>query len=106
MGSSLNLGASILDPAGVNPNSLFLLNILDVMNDQEERAEIRVKGGGIAPIEETSARRRTFIKVFNIAGLPALVVLAGALVWLYRIGRKRRIAQRFGKQTAANRRQS
>jgi ABC-2 type transport system permease protein len=106
MGSSLNLGASILDPQGASPNSLFLLNILDVMNDQEERAEMRVKGGGITPLEETSARRRTFIKVFNIAGLPALVVLAGALVWLYRMGRKRRIAQRFGTQAAESRRQS
>jgi ABC-type uncharacterized transport system involved in gliding motility auxiliary subunit len=106
MGSSMNLGANILDSEGASPNSLFLLNILDVMNDQEERAVMRVKGGGITPIEETTAQGRTFVKMFNIGGLPVLVVLAGALVWLYRMGRKRRIAQRFQKTAASERRQS
>ncbi len=101
MGSSTMLEASLLDPEGSSPNSLFLLNILDVMNDQEERAVMRVKGGGITPIEETTARRRTFIKTFNIAVLPALVAAVGALVWLYRIGRKRRIQRRFQSATAA-----
>jgi len=85
----------MLDPEGSSPNSLFLLNILDVMNEQEERAVMRVKGGGFTPIEETTPRRRTFIKTFNIAVLPALVAAAGALVWLYWVGRKRRILRRF-----------
>jgi len=95
MGTSTVLGANMLDPEGSSPNSLFLLNILDVMNEQEERAVMRVKGGGFTPIEETTPRRRTFIKTFNIAVLPALVAAAGALVWLYWVGRKRRILRRF-----------
>jgi len=101
MGSSTVLEASLLDPEGQGPNSLFLLNVLDVMNDQEERAVMRVKGEGLPPIEETTAHRRTFIKTFNIAVLPALVAAAGALVWLYRAGRKRRIQRRFLSRTAA-----
>ncbi|MEE9309262.1 MAG: Gldg family protein [Spirochaetia bacterium] len=95
MGTSTILGANMLDPEGSSPNSLFLLNILDVMNDQEERAVMRVKGGGFTPIEETTPRRRTFIKTFNIAVLPALVAAVGTLVWLYWVGRKRRILGRF-----------
>jgi hypothetical protein len=95
MGTSTILGANMLDPGGSSPNSLFLLNILDVMNDQEERAVMRVKGRGFSPIAETTARRRTFVKTFNIAVLPALVAAVGALVWLYWVGRKRRILRRF-----------
>lgn len=100
MGGSTVLEASLLDPEGRRANSLFLLNILDVMNDREERAVMRVKRGGISPIEETTFRRRTFVKAFNIAVLPALVAAAGALVWLYRTGRKRRIQRRFQSRTA------
>ncbi len=95
MGTSTILGANMLDPGGSSPNSLFLLNILDVMNDQEERAVMRVKGGGFSPIAETTARRRIFVKTFNIAVLPALVAAVGVLVWLYWVGRKRRILRRF-----------
>ncbi len=85
----------MLDPERRSPNSLFLLNILDVMNDREERAVMRVKGGGFAPIQDTTPRRRAFIKTFNIAGLPALVAVVGVLIWLYWMGRKRRISRRF-----------
>jgi hypothetical protein len=102
MGSSTLLEASLLDPEGRGPNSLFLLNLLDVMNDREERAVMRVKGGGLSPIRETTARRRTLIKAFNIAVLPALVAALGLLAWLYRGARKRRIQRRFqGRAVAA-----
>jgi ABC-type uncharacterized transport system involved in gliding motility auxiliary subunit len=95
MGSSTLLEASLLDSEGRGPNALFILNLLDVMNDREERAEMRVKGGGLSPIKETTARQRTVIKAFNIAVLPALVAAAGVLVWLFRGARKRRIQRRF-----------
>ena len=91
MGTSSILGSNILDPAGDRENSLFLLNILDYMNDREGRAELRVKGGRISPIEEPTFQRRNFIKAFNIGILPALVAALGILLWLYWIARKKRI---------------
>lgn len=96
IGTSTVLGANLLDSEGDLPNSIFLLNILDYMNGREGRAEMRAKGERFLQIEETTPRRRTFVKAFNIAVVPALVVVVGALVWFYWIGRKRKISRRFG----------
>jgi len=46
-------------------------------------------------MEELGPGTKTFIKSFNIAGLPALVILAGLIVWLRRLRRRRWIQNRF-----------
>ena len=99
MGTSTVLGSNVLDPDGNGPNALFLLNILDYMNNREERAGMRGKGRRFAPIEDTTPGRRTFTKTFNIAAIPALVAVAGGFMWLYRLGKKRRIARRFPERS-------
>jgi ABC-2 type transport system permease protein len=38
---------------------------------------------------------KTFVKTFNIAGLPVLVVFLGLIVWLKRHSRKKRIQSMF-----------
>ncbi len=49
------------------------------------------------PLGDTAAGTRTFVKTFNIAGLPVLVVALGIVVWARRSNRKRRIAAMFAR---------
>ena len=96
IGSSVVLGSNILDAEGRTGNSLFFLNLFDYLNDREDYAIMRTKGVNYVPIrEDASPQVKSFIKSFNIAVLPALVVGAGVLVWLGRIRRKKRIEYYF-----------
>jgi hypothetical protein len=87
----------MLDQDGRTPNAMFVLNTLDYLNDREEIALMRSKEQRFNPLRETGGGTRTFVKAFNIAGLPALVILFGLGVWFRRHSRKRRIQMMFEK---------
>lgn len=95
--SSEMLKNSILDEAGKTPNATFLMNVLDFLNDQEEIAAMRSKEQRFNPLRETRPGTKTFVKTFNIAVVPVLVILFGLLVWFLRHSRKRRIQIMFQK---------
>ena len=96
IGSSSVLGSNIFDAQGQTGNSLFFTNLFDYLNDREDYAIMRTKGVNYVPINENTApQTKSFIKTFNIAVLPALVVLAGVLVWTGRLRRKKRIEYYF-----------
>ena len=95
--SSEMLKNSLVDQNGRAPNATFLMNSLDFLNDKEEIAVMRSKEQRFNPLEETRPGIRTFVKTFNIAVLPILVVLFGFLVWFLRHSRKKRIQMMFQK---------
>ena len=76
---------------------MFNMNILDYLNNREDIAIMRSKEQRFNPLVETVAGVKTFIKSFNIVGLPVLVVLFGLLVWFRRHSRKKRIQIMFQK---------
>jgi len=86
----------LLDKKGRSSNAMFLLNTLDYLNGRENVALLRSKELRFNPLEKVGARTRAFVKTFNIAGLPVLVVLFGIGVWLWRHARRRRIQTMFG----------
>ena len=96
--SSEMLKDNILDEAGRSPNAIFILNVLDYLNNHPEIAMMRSKEQRFNPLADVSPMAKTGIKVLNIAGLPVLVVLAGLIVWLRRKSRKRQIQSMFQKQ--------
>ncbi len=99
MGSSAVLGSNVLDTEGQSGNSLFFMNMFDYLNGREDYAVMRTKGVNYAPIrEDISAQTKSFVKTFNIAVMPALVVVAGVLVWAGRMRRKKRIELYFLKR--------
>jgi ABC-type uncharacterized transport system involved in gliding motility auxiliary subunit len=97
MASSDMLKDNIVDEEGRTPNAMFIMNVLDFLNDREEIAVMRSKEQRFNPLDDTGAGVRTFVKSFNIGGVPVLVVLFGLAVWFRRHSRKKRIQMMFGK---------
>jgi ABC-2 type transport system permease protein len=88
---------NVLDPEGDSPNDTFILNTLDALNNREDIASMRSKVLNFNPLQDTGSLTKTFVKAFNIAGLPILVVFLGLLVWLRRHSRRKRIQMMFQK---------
>jgi ABC-type uncharacterized transport system involved in gliding motility auxiliary subunit len=97
IGTSEILKNSIIDEEGSQPNSVFVLNVMDYLNGRGSYIEMRSKTGLFNPLMETDPAVKTTIKAVNIAGLPVLVVLSGIIVWFRRSSRKRAIRERFNR---------
>jgi gliding motility-associatede transport system auxiliary component len=97
MASSEMLKDNILDARGSSPNTTFILNVVDFLNNREDIAVMRNKEQRFNPLDDTEAGTKTFVKSFNIVALPILVNLFGLLVWFRRHSRKKRIQMMFQK---------
>ena len=95
IGSSQILSDSVIDPQGNSQNSIFVMNVLDALNNRAAMAELRAKTQEFSPLPEMSEAGRTFVKTFNIVGLPVLVFIFGLIVWLVRNRRKKSIQRKF-----------
>jgi hypothetical protein len=95
MASSEMLRDNMLDENGRTPNAMFIMNVLDFLNNREDTAIMRSKQQRFNPLADTHGTTKTLIKAFNIAGLPVLVVVFGLLVWFRRHTRKKRIQLMF-----------
>jgi ABC-2 type transport system permease protein len=95
LGSSELIQDTVLEAEGRSTNAIFILNVVDHLNDRDAVALMRSKQQRFSPLEETGPAWRTFAKAFNIIGLPVLVILVGLGVWLRRAARKKRIDLMF-----------
>ncbi|MDJ0856416.1 MAG: Gldg family protein [Desulfobacterales bacterium] len=95
VGSSDLIQDTILEAGGRSPNSMFVMNVIDYLNDRAGVAAMRSKEQRFNPLEETEIATRTMTKAFNVIGIPVLVVAFGLLVWLRRATRKKRIQAMF-----------
>jgi ABC-type uncharacterized transport system involved in gliding motility auxiliary subunit len=95
MGSGDMLQDNVLSTEENSPNTLFVMNIIDMMNNREDIAVMRSKVQQLNPLSDTTRTVKSFIKIFNIAGLPCLVVLFGLSVMLHRHSRKKKIQTMF-----------
>lgn len=97
MASSEMVKDNVLGREGKNSNAVFIMNILDYLNNNEGIAVMRSKEQHFNPLYKTSALTKAVTKTFNIAGLPVLVVIFGFFVWLRRNSRKKQIRKMFQK---------
>ena len=95
IGTSSVLTDNILDQTGMSPNSVFIYNILDKLNDRDDFAEMRSKGQTLNPLRETTPAERSFIKGFNVVGIPIAAILSGLIAWLIWRSRKKKIELLF-----------
>lgn len=97
IGSSEVLSDNIVDEEGAGPNSIFLLNMFDYLNNQESTAVMRGKKQRFNPLEDTKPFTRFFIKAFNIGGMTIAFILFGIFVFFRRKARKKSIQLMFKK---------
>lgn len=95
IGSGDILKDNVLDDQGRSPNSVFLLNSLDYLNNREDIAVMRSKNQRFNPLKDTKPATRTLVKIFNIAGVPILFLLFGFYIWVRRKAKKRMIQNLF-----------
>ncbi|MEN8247162.1 MAG: Gldg family protein [Thermodesulfobacteriota bacterium] len=86
---------NVLDNNGRSPNDMLIMNLVDYLNNREGIAVMRSKEQRFNPLDDVGAGLRTFVKSFNIVGLPVVVVIFGLIVLFRRRGRKRRIQAMF-----------
>ncbi|MBW2177590.1 MAG: Gldg family protein [Deltaproteobacteria bacterium] len=86
---------NILDSEGRSPNDMLVMNLVDYLNNREGLAIMRSKEQRFNPLNDVGVGLRTFVKSFNIIGLPVLVAIFGLFVLLRRHARKRRIQAMF-----------
>jgi len=62
---------------------------------------MRSKNQRFNPLKDTKAFTRTFVKIVNIGGLPALIILLGISVWFRRNARRKQIQSEFLKKKSS-----
>ncbi len=95
MASSEMIKDNILDPNESTPNGLFILNMIDALNNREDIAIMRAKVQQYNPLDDIPAPTRTVIKMLNIAGLPVAVTVFGFFILWRRHARKKQIQMMF-----------
>ena len=95
IGSSDILTDSVIDTQGDTPNSIFIMNVIDVLNDKIDRAILRAKTEEFNPLEDVSDSIKTNIKVFNILIVPIIVLLFGFFIKILRNRKRKKIKEMF-----------
>ncbi|HZX11373.1 MAG TPA: Gldg family protein, partial [Acidobacteriota bacterium] len=98
IGSAEILKDNLFDENGESPNAQFILNTIDYLNDREDIAVMRSKNQKFNPLRDTKPITRSFIKIVNVGGLPALFILVGIFVWARRKAKRKMIKAVFIKQ--------
>lgn len=88
-----------LDEEGASPNAIFLMNIFDYLNNRTEIAEMRGKNQKFNILDESKPLTKTIVKIVNIAGLPAMFILFGIIVWVRRSSRRKKIQSMFSRDS-------
>jgi ABC-type uncharacterized transport system involved in gliding motility auxiliary subunit len=97
IGSSAILKDNLLDAEGRSPNAAFVLNLMDTLNGRDDIAAMRSKIQQFNPLDDTDVTIKNAIKLFNIVGLPVIIVLFGLFTWWRRSMRRKNIQMMFQK---------
>jgi len=97
MASADMMKNNVLDATGRGANTILIINIIDYLNGREGIAVMRGKEQRFNPLEDTRPGVKTFVKAFNIAGLPVLVIIFGLGIWFRRHSRKKYIQMMFSR---------
>ena len=90
-GSSVIISPMLIDDSGREPISIFVRNVLDYMNGNEDLCLMRTKGLSLNTLNKTSAGSVKVAKFINQYGVPFLVLVAGFVIWRMRVKHRRKI---------------
>ncbi len=94
-GSSLITTRQVIDENGESPVAMFLLNVLDYMNGNEELCTMRTKSLSVNNLTIKSKAGANFWKLFNSFGIALFVVIAGLIIWRLRSARRHAINKKY-----------
>ncbi len=95
IGTSFVTTYQILDESGSSPIAMFLMNVVDYMNGNEELCTMRTKGLTVNTLEIKSANFAKSVQYFNEFGIAVLVAVAGFITWRLRVKRRKQIRLRY-----------
>ena len=81
----------LIDDSGSEPIALFVRNVMDYMNGNEDLCTMRTKSLSINTLSNTKSPLAVIVKYFNMIFIPLLVAIAGFVVYRARVLRKKRI---------------
>ena len=90
-GSSVIISPMLIEDSGREPISIFVRNVLDYMNGNEDLCLMRTKGLSLNTLNKTSAGSVKVAKFINQYGVPFLVLVAGFVIWRMRVKHRRKI---------------
>ena len=94
-GSSEVTTRQVIDETGSSPVAMFLMNVVDYMNGNEDLCTMRTKSLSVNNLTIKTPAAVNFWKILNQYGLAVLVALAGLLVWRLRAARRRAINKKY-----------
>lgn len=95
MASSYVTTYQVLDENGTTPISMFLMNVVDYMNGNEDLCTMRTKGLSVNTLTIKSQAAMKFWKYFNQFGLVVILAIVGFVVWRVRSARRRAINAKY-----------
>lgn len=90
-GSSVIVTPMLIDDSGREPISIFVRNILDYMNGNEDLCTMRTKGLALNTLKKSSTASIKVAKIINQYGVPLLVIIIGFIVWRMRVEHRKKI---------------
>ncbi len=94
-GSSAITTSQVIDEEGSSPVSMFVMNVIDYMNGNEELCTMRTKTLAANNLTVKSGLAAGLWKLFNQYGLVLLVAIAWIIVWRMRVVRRRAINKKY-----------
>ena len=95
IGTSYVTTYQLIDPNGNNPVAMFMMNVVDYMNGNEDLCEMRTKGLTINLLDKKSPVLAKIFQYFNEYGLAVLVAIVGLFVWKRRTARRKQINLKY-----------
>lgn len=90
-GSSVIVSPMLIDDSGREPISIFVRNVLDYMNGNEDLCTMRTKGLALNTLKKSSTASIKVAKIINQYGVPLLVIIIGFIVWHMRVEHRKKI---------------
>ena len=94
-GSSEITTRQVIDENGSSPVAMFLLNVVDYMNGNEDLCTMRTKSLSVNNLTIKSKAGANIWKLFNSFGIAIFVVIAGLIIWRLRSIRRHAINKKY-----------
>ena len=100
VGSSKITTGQVMDDSGKQPIAMFVRNVIDYMNGEEDLCAMRTKGLSVNTLKAKSGITVNIAKYFNEFGLIVLVALAGLIAFVKIKAKQRMIRNKYNPDDA------